>query len=458
MVLALGLDLGTTRIKLLALDASGRAASLWAMPAPPMQRRGLHRTSDPREYLARAEALIAQADVASAIPLGISSQRSSFLVWDKATGEPRTPLISWQDMRARHWCARQAHWASMIWDVTGLPLAPNYAGPKLALLWERDANLRRAARRGSVLFGTLESYLIWNWTGGVHRTDISMAARTLLVDLAGKNWNPELAACFKTPRTVLPEIGRSWGFALESRMGHPIAASMADQTGGAVPVLSTDPDTVYINGGTGSFVMVSRARRAQSGILTALVDRMPSMSTEMLWEGPVNAGARIVRAWTERTGGEDPEAGSCFVIPDEGVVAAPFWFSIAPQNCGSGTGNLDAGQKAWCGVQGLVFRIRQVVDAMCDDQAPRKIVLSGGLSGHDGFCRVLAAVLETEIHILKERELGGLGAAWAAAGASVPVRLSLRPVIPDRKWADLAEKYHRWDVWMRSVMDAAGAG
>src|SRR5260221_3060039 len=158
---SLSLDLGTTLIKSSRLSDSGALGELFSTPAPPLTGEGMIRESDPIAYLDAAGELLkrAAAGLPAGTPLGIATQRSSFLLWDKATAQPHTPLISWQDRRAAGWCNAHAAEEKFIRETTGLRLSPHYAGPKVAALLEESPWLRDGMAAGETLFGSLESCL-----------------------------------------------------------------------------------------------------------------------------------------------------------------------------------------------------------------------------------------------------------------------------------------------------------
>ena len=146
------------------------------------------------------------AGLPAGLPLGIASQRSSFVLWDPTSGEAATPLISWQDRRAADWCRRHADLEPEVFRRTGLVLSGHFAGPKLAALQQADPQLAERMRGDELRFGTLESWLIWLWSGGrVHQTDPTMAARTAMLDLNSGEWSEALLTCFGVPLRMLPE-------------------------------------------------------------------------------------------------------------------------------------------------------------------------------------------------------------------------------------------------------------
>ena len=231
-VLAVGLDLGSTRVKAATLDAEGVLGEVEAADAPALRGSDGVREGDADAYAAVAGRVLRAVshDVKEDIPLGIATQRSTLVIWDRDSGTPRTPMVSWQDRRAADWCSRHRAIADEVVQRSGLPLSAHYAGPKLAAMQEADPSLRDALRSGSCLFGTLESYLTWSWSGRrAHETDLGVAARTQMVDLSTGEWSPDLLRHFDVPLSVLPAIRPTAGRSVSLDNGLSLAATVADQ-------------------------------------------------------------------------------------------------------------------------------------------------------------------------------------------------------------------------------------
>jgi len=186
MITAIALDLGSTSIKAGLLDGNGMLSDIIALPAPKITANNGCYESNALAYAEAAEevlgACLAQTD--GSPPLGMCSQRSSFLIWERASGQPLTPLISWQDNRGAASCDAVRASEPLIRELTGLRLTPYYFAPKLRVVLQNHPQWRDRLERGELLVGTLDTFLIWRWTSGRHFvTDASMAARTLLMDI-----------------------------------------------------------------------------------------------------------------------------------------------------------------------------------------------------------------------------------------------------------------------------------
>jgi glycerol kinase len=443
---ALALDLGTTRVKLATLDDGGALTDLRTCRAPAPRGDGELRELDADAYRRAAESLL--ADAPTDVPLGIASQRSSFCLWDRE-GVPATPLLSWQDRRAAAWCdAHRAH-EPRVTELTGLPLSPHYAGPKLAQLLERDAQLGVRLAAGGLLFGTLESFLVWHWSARVHETDLSMAARTLLADPLTGDWSDELLALCGVPRACLPRIAPTHGRATPLARGGALAASIADQPSGLLAVLGTSADGALVNLGTGAFVLSpTGARREQrAGYLSGPLCAAPDGSAAFALEGTINGGgATADRAAPGPTQlpASDPTPDA-FCLPDENGVGAPYWRPRQAFLFDDGGASLTGADRRRAILEGLVFRARGILDDLPDTDP---VHVSGGLSHEPFVPTALATCLGREVRVLEEEETTLLGAARLAAGLEPYARPSARTVRPDPRGLWLQDKYERWREWL----------
>lgn len=460
---ALALDLGTTSVKLAALGADGRLGPPTSMPAQKPAGEGLVREVDVEVYRAAAEALLRAAP---ALPLGIASQRSSCVLFERDSGRPRTPLISWQDRRAAAWCHRHRDLEQELFALTGLPLSAHYAGPKLAVLCERDAGLRSGLASGELLFGTLETYLAWHWSDGEHLTDLSMAARTQLVELGTGAWSPRLLELFGVPHAALPTIAPTAGRDTRLASGQTLVASLADQASGLLAVVGPEreaasPDTL-VNLGTGAFVLraTGSAQPRQPGYLTGPVLGHADGSAHFALEGTINGGGATVDAMgpgpTDLPAADPtPEA---FCLPDENGVGAPHWRPEVGLQLSPSARELAPAGRRRSALEGLVFRVREICDDLGPESATQPVLLSGGLTHEPFLAPALAACLGREVHVLLEEQTTLLGAARLAAGLSAgsggAPAPRVRVVTPPADAAWLRAKYGRWRSWLGELLDA----
>jgi glycerol kinase len=462
MVLSFGLDLGSTRIKAGALDEAGMLERVTSEFCPPLSGEGLVREGRAEDYLAAAEAVLSQArkGFSKELPFGVASQRSSLLLWD-AAGEPLTPLISWQDRRATDWCRRNAHLSSFLSERTGLRLSPHYLGPKLAAILEADASFRRMAERGELLAGTLETYLVWKWSAGeVHRTDPTMAGRTLLFDVHENNFTDDLLDVFTVPRRILPSILPTVGAeSVLPRLG-TVRATIADQASGVYAVAGEREDVCLVTFGTGTFVLHPTGTRVvrPDGYLAG--PRLAAFDEPVRFaaEGVINGGGATADAFAKgptELSATDP-APDAFCVPDAAGLGAPHWRPELSVVLSQAAQSLDAAGKRRAVLEGLLFRVREIVDDL-DPDGCCEVIATGGLSREPFVAHALGAVLGRAVFRADEPEASLLGAARLAAGwRSESGSPALTRVAPDRtRGAYLPRKYERWKEWLASMLQSS---
>ncbi len=453
MASALALDLGSTGIKAGSLTASGELVVLGKRPAPPLMGEGVVREGDPEAYRMAATELLHLAQLtAPNAPIGIASQRSSFLLWEAASGQPVTPMISWQDRRAEPWCRARSRSAGRWPGLTGLVLSPHYAGPKLATLLKAEPALRRGLVAGELLFGTLETYLIWNWTGGrVHHTDLSMAARTMMVALGAGEWDGGLLKSFGVPKTGLPVIGPSIGLNIPVGEGR-IGATLADQ---AAAMLALPEDAALINLGTGGFVLLPGGTRRKSppGYLAGPLwgSRHNGIRPEKMGlEGTINGIGPALEAVRGVAGeGAVDLFPGLFCLPDGSGIGAPHW---RPEMGTIWSDGVPRDGRYRVMLEGIVFRVWEIVSGMAPHKRPRQLIVAGGIANEPFVAPALAACSGLAVERLIEPEATLIGAARMAVHGSGPAvhRIATQPVSPLGDY--LPQKYRRWRRWLGRVL------
>jgi glycerol kinase len=449
MTVAAALDLGSTLIKGCLLDENGRIGELLSRQAPPLREQGDKREGDAEAYAALAEELLAEITrrCPPGTPLGIASQRSSFLLWKRNGGVPLTPMISWQDRRAAEWCDAHSDREEEIIRRTGLVLSPHYAGPKLAVTAERNSG---------ALFGTLESWLLWRWSGGViHETDLSMAARTAMLDLTTGEWSPELLELFDVPPACLPEIVPTAGRSIPLDNGLVVAATIADQASGALALIARSDGGAVVTLGTGAFVLWPTTDPGEriKGYLTA-----PILDPgRYVLEGPINGAGNAVDRFGREPAmlEENDPAPDAFCMPDSAGWGAPFWRPERGLNFSAEAEALDEAGKRRVVLEGILFRVRQVLDDLSPGRRPRRILLSGGLSREPFIAAGLAALLGGKVELPQMSESTLAGAARLAAGMEPYADPDTRTVLPAEGGAYLRRKYLAWRRWMAGYLTAS---
>ena len=450
MSATLALDLGTTRVKLGALRGDGALELVDAREAPPPRGAGSVREVDAEAYAALADGLLAEHAAPRGTRLGLASQRSSFLVWGADDLAPRTPLVSWQDRRAADWCAAHAQLAPRVHALTGLPLSPHYLGPKLAVLLDARPELRAGLADGTLCVGTLETWLVARW-GGPLQTDLSMAARTLLVDVAAGDWSDALLALFGVPGDALARVVDTAPRAVELDSGLVLASSIADQGSGLVATVGDDDGAALVNLGTGAFVLrpTGASFTPRAGYLAGPVARVAG-SPRFALEGTVNGGGatadRIARGPTS-VPQVDP-APDAFCLPDENGLGAPWWRPELGFSESAAARALPPAERRRVVLEGLAFRVAGHLDALASDV--ERVVLTGGLAREPFLRAALATLAPAPLFVVEEPEATLAGAARLAAGTRVPPPPA--HACDETSIAWLEPKRARWRAWVESLL------
>jgi len=387
---------------------------------------------------------LAQAgvDAAEVAAIGITNQRETTLLWDRATGEPMAPAIVWQDRRTAGHCARLRADGAEEWirARTGLLLDPYFSATKLAWLLEHVGGARARAERGELAFGTVDTWLMWRFTGGaVHRTDVTNACRTLLFDIHRGDWDDELLALFGIPRAILPEVCDSsgvFGYTEPSLLGAavPLAGVAGDQQSAMVGQACLTPGMSKSTYGTGCFMLAHTGETplmSSNRLLTTVACGLDGRLGYALEGSIFVAGAAIQwlrdrlglietaaesEACVRRCGGE---TDGVYLVPAFTGLGAPWWDAEARGVlCGM---TLDTGRDEIVAatLQSVAFQTRDLMDAMAADGAQLSTLrIDGGMVANDWLCQFLADVLTIPVERPAVTETTALGAAWLAGLAT----------------------------------------
>jgi glycerol kinase len=431
------IDQGTTSSRCIVFDASGSIVSV-------AQRE--HRQIFPRPGWVEHDADeiwdAVQQVVAEAVgdrPLaavGITNQRETTLVWDRATGKPVANAIVWQDTRTEEQLRRfdAAFGEKAFKERTGLPLAPYFAGSKLAWLLDHVDGLRARAERGEVLFGTMDSWLIWKLTGR-HLTDVTNASRTLLMSLETLDWDPEILAATGIPAAMLPEIRSSsevYGEVTEGPLaGVPLASALGDQQAALFGQTCFAPGEAKCTYGTGSFLLLNTGTTpvtSQHGLLTTVGYRVGDEPAVYALEGSIavtgsliqwlrdNLGLISTAAEVEDLARSVPDNGGCYLVPAFSGLFAPRWRADARGALVGLTGFVNRGHIARAALEATGWQTREVLDAMkADGDTPlTELRVDGGMTRNGLLMQFLADVLQAPVVRPTVAETTCLGAAYAA--------------------------------------------
>ncbi len=454
----LALDQGTTSSRAMLFDAAGRVRGRAAREFPQYFPHDGWVEHDPAEIWettldaarrALGEAGLHARDLAA---IGITNQRETTLLWDRATGAPLGRAIVWQDRRTASACEalRAGGAAELVARKTGLVLDPYFSATKIAWLLDATPGLRERARRGEIAFGTVDSWLIWKLTGGaVHATDHTNASRTLLMDLRALDWDDELLERFSVPRAVLPELRTSigdFGICDAAALGAPvrIGAAAGDQQAALFGQAGFRKGLAKNTFGTGSFVVLNTGDaivRSACGLLSTVAYSAPGGVANYALEGSIFVTGAAV-GWLrdglglvndaseiEALASSVADNGGVFFVPALTGLGAPHWDPYARGAIFGLTRGTARGHVARAALESMAYQTSDVVEAMARDAgfALRELRVDGGAAVDDLAMQFVADVLGVDVVRPSVTETTALGAAFMA-GLSAGVYADLDAV------------------------------
>ncbi len=450
MARILAMDAGTTGVTALVLDEGGTVLARGYREFPQYFPRPGWVEHEPDEIwvavlTACADALAAAGTAPTGVTaVGITNQRETVVVWDRTTLRPLARAIVWQDRRTAADCdaLREAGQAELIRDRTGLVIDAYFSGTKLAWLLRHDDGVRAAADRGTLAFGTVDSWVVARLTGGrVHATDPSNASRTMLFDITRGGWSDELCALLGVPPAVLPEVRPNAGaFGTtdpEAFFGAavPITGVAGDQQAALFGQGCWRPGMSKNTYGTGSFVLLNTGTQPAAsqrllttvawdlgdGLVYALEGSIFATGATVQW---LRDGLGVIAAAAE-TGplaASVPDTGDVYLVPAFAGLGAPHWDPYARGTLVGLTRGTTAAHLARAAVEAMAFQTRDVVDAMSVDAgvALDELRVDGGASAMDLLCQFQADVLGVPVARPTVSETTALGAGFLAGlGAGV---------------------------------------
>jgi glycerol kinase len=462
------LDQGTTSTRCIVYDQHGRLVSVARREHHQHYPRPGWVEHDAAEIWETVQRIIPQAladagaEAGQILALGVTNQRETTVVWDKNTGKPACRAIVWQDTRTVSLLPRIAAELdeARLTALSGLRLVTYFSGPKLRWLLDNDPELRERAESGDLLFGTMDSWLVWNLTGGVdggvHVTDVTNASRTMLMNLETLDWDEELLAGMHVPRGMMPEIRPTTGPFPHTRdpvSGIPISAVIGDQQASLFGQTAFDPGEAKCTFGTGSFVLLNTGTeivRSRHGLITTVARKFEDEPAVYALEGSVAVAGALVQWCRDNLGFIQSPAEietlartvddnrGCYVVPAFSGLYSPYWETEAQGVVVGLTSYITKGHIARAVLEATAWQTRDVVDAMNADSnvALRSLHVDGGMTADNLLMQMVADVLDVPVVRPMMAETVALGAAYAA-GLAVgywPDRQGLR-----RHWQRAAE-------------------
>ncbi|HJR90842.1 MAG TPA: glycerol kinase GlpK [Acidimicrobiia bacterium] len=484
------IDQGTTSTRFVIFDHSGsivaadQAEHVQHYPHPGWVEH------DPQELwemtIQVAEGALSTAGLrpADLAAVGITNQRETTVVWDRATGEPVARAIVWQDTRTAGIVKELAgdRGVDRYRSQTGLPLSTYFAGPKIRWLLDHHG-LEGRAQAGELAAGTIDSWLLWKLTGGRHHvTDVTNASRTLLMDLGTLGWDPALCDAIGVPGTMLAEIRSSseiYAEATEILSGVPLAGVLGDQQAALFGQTCFEPGQAKNTYGTGNFMLLNTGNApttSQSGLLTTVAYKLGHAPAVYALEGSIavtgslvhwlrdNLGIIGTSADVETLAAGVPDSGDVYFVPAFSGLFAPRWRPDARGAIVGLTRFATSGHVARAALEATAFQTREVLDAMVSDSGVHltELRVDGGMVGNELLMQFQADILDVAVVRPTVSETTALGAAYAA-GLAVGFWEDLaelrRNWTEDRRWSPQmdsetrASRYARWNQAVTRTLD-----
>ncbi|MBK8756568.1 MAG: glycerol kinase GlpK [Actinomycetales bacterium] len=495
------IDQGTTSTRFMIFDHAGREVGKHQLEHQQILPQAGWVEHNPLEIWERTQTVIGSALAGAGLrasdldSIGVTNQRETTIVWDRHTGRPYANALVWQDTRtAPIASALDADGrGAVIRSKAGLPPAPYFSGGKLQWLLENVDGLRAAAERGDALFGTPDTWVIWNLTGGPdggrHVTDVTNASRTMLMDLQTLAWDDELLGFFGVPRAMLPEIlpssdpdryavsavpgNANWGGALR------ICGAVGDQQAATVGQVCFAPGEAKNTYGTGNFMLIntgSEIVRSQAGLLTTVAYQLGDAPAVYALEGSIAVTGSAVQWLRDQLGiisgaseiealaASVPDSGGMYFVPAFSGLFAPYWRSDARGAIvGLSRFNTNA-HLARATLEAICYQTKDVADAMVQDVASsgvdfdlRTLKVDGGVTANALAMQIQADILGVEVSKPVVAETTALGAAYAAGlatgfwSSTEELRANWRE---DRRWSPQwsdAQREQGYAGWRKAV-------
>jgi glycerol kinase len=484
------IDQGTTSTRFIIFDRSGRIVASEQREHEQIYPRPGWVEHDPEEIWRRTQEVIAgvleqralrASDLAA---VGITNQRETTILWDRKTGNPAHNAIVWQDTRVADAVAEFAKRGGQdrFRRQTGLPLSTYFSGLKIHWLLENVAGLRARAEAGDVLFGNVDTYLVWQLTGGpkggIHITDVTNASRTQFMNLETLDWDAEILSAFQIPRAMLPRIRSSsevYGTATESALkGVTLAGILGDQQAALVGQTCFQPGEAKNTYGTGCFLLMNvgvRPMPSQHGLLTTVAYRFGQQPAIYALEGSIAITGALVQWLRDNLGliqkSADIEAlaisvtdnGGIYFVPAFSGLYAPYWKDSARGVIAGLTRYANKGHLARAVLEATAFQTREVLEAMENDSGImlHSLRTDGGMVENNLLMQFQADILNRPVVRPTIKETTALGAAYAA-GLAVGFYQSIDDLHAnwsvDHTWHPNLESEKREDMyrlWKKAV-------
>jgi len=444
---AVAIDQGTTSTRFMIFDHKGAVVGIDQKEHEQIYPKPGWVEHDPMEIWQATQDVIKGAiakykiDIKDIAACGITNQRETTVVWEKATGKPIHNAIVWQDTRTDKICNELAADGGQdrFREKVGLPLATYFSGPKVKWMLDNVEGAREKAEKGELLFGNIDTWVIWNLTGGpkggVHVTDVTNASRTMLMNLETLDWDPDMLKAMTIPHSMLPAIKASsevYGYAKNSGLdGIPVAGDLGDQQAalfGQTCYATGEAKNTY---GTGCFMLLNTGTepiQSKNGLLTTLGYKIGDQPAVYALEGSIAITGALVQ-WLrdnlkmiekssdiEMLAKSVDDAGGIYFVPAFSGLFAPYWKSDARGVIVGLTRYITAGHIARAALEATAYQTREVLDAMNKDSgvALKALKVDGGMVFNELLMQFQSDILGVPVIRPTVAETTALGAAYAA--------------------------------------------
>ncbi len=452
---AAAVDQGTTSTRFMIFNHSGQVVAVHQLEHEQIYPQAGWVEHDPMEIWARTQDVIkgamqkANLSADDLVAIGVTNQRETTVVWDKNTGKPYYNAIVWQDTRTDKICDMLAEDGGQdrFRPKVGLPLATYFSGPKVKWMLENVEGLREEAEKGNAIFGNIDSWVIWNLTGGAkggaHVTDVTNASRTMLMNLETLDWDDEILSIMGIPRQMLPEIRPSsdpkvYGTTpAEGPVGGriPVCGDLGDQQAALYGQTCYSPGEAKNTYGTGCFMLLNTGTQAvpsESGLLTTLAYKIGDEPAVYALEGSIAITGALVQ-WLrdnldmiveskdiEPLAKSVEDAGGMYIVPAFSGLFAPYWRSRARGVFVGLTRYINKGHIARAALEATAYQTREVLDAMEKDSGVelKALKVDGGMVYNELLMQFQADILGVPVIRPTVAETTALGAAYAAGLAT----------------------------------------
>jgi len=410
--------------------------------------------------------------------IGITNQRETTLVWDRKTGKPIYNAIVWQDTRTDVICNELAKDGGQdrLRSKTGLPLATYFSGPKIKWILDNVEGARAKAEKGELMFGNMDTWVIWNLTGA-HVTDVTNASRTLLMNLHTLNWDDELLQLLDIPRSMLPEIRSSseeYGKAKMILEGVPVSGDLGDQQAALFGQTCYSAGEAKNTYGTGCFMLMNMGEipvPSKSGLLTTLGYKIGDQKAVYALEGSIAIAGALIQWLRDNLGLIQSSAeieplaklvednGGIYFVPAFSGLYAPYWKSDARGVIAGMTRYVNKGHIARAALEATAYQTREVLDAMEMDSGVKlkALKVDGGMVFNELLMQFQSDILDVPVVRPKVAETTALGAAYAA-GLAVGFWKDYDELRAnwgrDKEWSPKMDSTHReglYSGWKKAV-------